>query len=108
MPPSRSNSTTSTTSSRTCASPTQKPVDTVSPTEKKIEEYVRSEAHGRGLSEADLQEVIESLMEEQAAKVKEQEKQAPMAATGSQPMNGTDPGGSPNRSVARNCSVKSV
>ncbi|GLI77145.1 hypothetical protein PoHVEF18_005430 [Penicillium ochrochloron] len=132
-PPSRSNSTGSTTSSRTCASPTQKPVrtlsptksamksnricasptqkpvETVSPTRKKIEEYVRSEAHGRGLSESDLQEVIESLVEEQEAKAKEQEKQALMAATDDyQPMTGTDSGGSPNGSVARKCSVKSV
>ncbi|KAJ5886435.1 uncharacterized protein N7473_009109 [Penicillium subrubescens] len=94
------------TSSRICTSPTQKPVDTFSPTKKKIEEYVRSEAHGKGLSEVELQEVIESLMEEQAAKAKEQEEQALMAATDEyQPMTGTDPGGSPNGSVAQKKSV---
>lgn len=109
-PPSPRNSITSTTSSRTCASPTQKPVDTLSPT-KTIEEYVRSEAHGRGLSEEALQEVIQSLMEEQANNVKEQEKQALMAATdGCQTATGSHTGGSQNGngSVARNCSVKSV
>jgi hypothetical protein len=84
-------------------------VESVSPTRKKIEKYVRSVAPGRGLSEADLQEVIESLVDEQEAKAKEQEKQALMAATdGYQPLTGTDSGGSPNGSVARNCSVKSV
>jgi hypothetical protein len=82
----------------------------MSPT-KTIEEYVRSEAHGRGLSEEALQEVIQSLMEEQANNVKEQEKQALMAATdGCLPATGSHTGGSQNGngSVARNCSVKSV
>ncbi|KAJ5460153.1 uncharacterized protein N7458_001705 [Penicillium daleae] len=106
-----SNSITSTTSSRTCASPTQKPVEAKSHTKNRpsIEEYVRREALGRGLSEEDLQDVIRSLENEQMIKDEQQEKEALLVETdGCQPVTGTDSSGSQNGTVARNVSVKSV
>jgi hypothetical protein len=74
-----------------------------------IEEYVRREALGRGLSEEDLQDVIRSLENEQMIKDEQQEKEAPLVETdGCQPVTGTDSSGSQNGTVARNVSVKSV
>lgn len=73
-PRSPSNSTTSTTSIRTCASPPPKAMDTVVlKTGISLEEYVRSVADGQDLSEEFLQDVIQSLNEEFKGRPKEKQ-----------------------------------
>lgn len=88
-PRSPRNSTTSTASSRTCASPPPKAMDTVVlKTGISLEEYVRTVADGQDLSEEFLQDVIQSLNEEfkggpkekQTNKAPQQEKQDLLAA----------------------------
>ncbi|KAJ5152954.1 uncharacterized protein N7482_009432 [Penicillium canariense] len=118
-PPCSSHNASSTTSSRTCTSPTRKNVHTKSQTSTglSIEEYVRREASGTGLSEESLQDVIRGLQDERKAKQdqgkeEKEEKQEKKNLLGEpddhQSGSGSNSGGSRNGSATRSCSVKSI